>query len=393
MKKVFITFIIFFIVFGIIIGIFNIPFIKERLKSISNMIFIEQIEEYTDDFEINKLKVSNQSFYYNKLSDEQKRIYTCIANGVKKLDEFFLLQNYNIVDNDTTMTDIEKSMQAFFADHPEVFYVDNKYTVSTKHTFFNDYVEIYLTYSVSNLSELEVRISEIEGKIEQYLAQVSDKELFNAELVLHDLLGKNVEYYDYEDLESVPQECHTIYGAFINNKAVCDGFTKALQILLDRKNIENIIVLGNLEKESHAWNMVKLENEWYHVDLTSDKSIKDMNSSIVLHTYFNVTTEQIEKTHTIENKEIIPSAIQTKYNYYLYTGKNITVADDFNTKFKQILDENDNEYLVEFGVSGVTSVAEKMVDFLSGNRYQDYVANNKITYYSLLDSYVLVKNK
>lgn len=393
MRKGFVIFVTFLIICATVIAAFNIPFIREKLKELSNLIFVEQLQEYTNDFTINELKMKNQSFYYNNLSEENKKIYTSIANGVKNLDNKFVLNDYTIVDNDTTMQDIEKSMQAFLADHPEVFYVDNEYTVTNKRTVFNEYIEISLNYSVTSQSDLQFKINEIKSKLNEYLTRVQDKIGFEAELELHDLLGQNVEYNEYVDLESVPQEAHTIYGAFVERKAVCDGFAKALQLLLDRKNIENIIVLGNLENESHAWNMVKLDNEWYHLDLTSNKSIKDINTMIVLHTYFNLTTKQIEKTHIIDNKEFVPEATQTKYNYYKYTNKNITLLDDFNTKFKQILDDNYNQYIVEFGVSDINNVAEKMVDFLSRNRYQEYISNNKITYYSLLDSYVLAKNK
>lgn len=393
MKKA-ITFLIIFLVVlvGFLIAL-NVPSVKTQVAKLYDSLFIEEIEEYSENFVINELGISNNTYYFSKLSDENKKIYTSIANGIKSLKTNFVLQDYTIVDNDTTMKDVETSMEAFFLDHPEVFYVANEYTVSTKHTLFNDYTELTVNYTVSNTQDLNSKIDEIKTALNLYLGNVSGKEGVEAEFALHDALGKDLTYYEYQNLESVPQECHTIYGALVKKEAVCDGFSKALQILLDRKDIQNIIVLGSLESESHAWNLVNLNGNWYHVDLTSNKSIKEIDKSIVLHTYLNVTTAQIEKTHVISQKENIPEATDTNLNYYVYTGDNITVANNFNTKLKQILDSNDNSLYAEFGVPGIANVPEKVVDFLSRNRYNEYISNNKIVYYSLMDSFVLVKNK
>lgn len=392
MKKILFVFILCAIVILAVFLATNVPSVHSALESLSNVIFVKELEPYTDNFEVNSLKLKNQSFYYNNLSDEKKKIYTAIANGIKNLEKTFTLNNYEIIDNDTTMKDIEQAMQAFFADHPEVFYVDNKYIVSTKTTIFKKYVEIELNYTITSKSELDKKIIELESKINEYLEKTDGKEGMDAELVLHDSLGECVEYYKYESVDNVPQECHSIYGAFITNKAVCDGFSKALQLLLDRKNIESIIVLGKLENESHAWNLVKLGDNWYHVDLTSDKAIKDLSSKIVLHTYFNITTSLIEKTHIFDNKEIIPIAEDYTYNYYFKNDKVIKFEDVFSRKFKSLLDNNKNDNLLEFAVYDIDDVPEQMVDFLSKNKYSEYISNNKITYYSILNSYILVKN-
>ena len=394
MKKIVIFLLVLVIIIFLVCVFIKIPSVTNALGNITKRAFATQIIPYDNNFEINRLKIKNQSFYYsNSLNDKQKQIYTCIANAIKNFENNFILQNYDVIDSDTTMEDVEKSMQAFFADHPEVFYVNNQYTVSTKKTMFNSYVEVSLVYNVESKEDLESKIVSIETKINEYLENIKDKDDFASELFIHDKIGKDVEYYTYEKIDDVPQECHTIYGVFIDNKAVCDGFSKALQILLDRKGIENILILGTLENEAHAWNLVKLDNEWYNIDLTSNKAIKDVDDNIILHTYFNCTTSTFEKTHVFENKDILPEANSDKYNYYKQTNRIITASSNFNTKFKQMLDNNDNKYLLEFATSGINNVPEKMVDFLSANKYSEYISNNKITYYTISDTYVLMKNK
>ena len=394
MKKLITAIVIVLVLFASFLVAYNkIPAFKSFIDKIIDSMLTKELEPYSDEFEINKLKVKNQSFYYNTLTDQQKCIYTAIANGVKNYERSFTLQNYIVIDNETSMKDIETTMKAFFADHPEVFYVDNKYTISTKKTIFKTYIDLEITYSSRSETEIKKEIDELDEKINGYLKNVETKNGVEAEIALHDAIGTDVVYYTYKALNNIPLSPHTIYGVFIDKEAVCDGFAKAMQILLDRKNIENILVLGNIDDESHAWNLVKLDNDWYHLDLTSNKSIKNVDPKLILHTYFNVTKGDIAKTHDFENESILPNADNDKYNYYVYTGKYISTFDNFNTKLKKLIENNENSNLLEFGTDGISSVPEKMVTFLSQNKYNEYVSNNKITYYTILDTYILMKNK
>ena len=394
MKKLISVLVICVILVGVVFAFTKVPVLKEKVDILISKFTKEQIDEYTEDFEINRLKIKNQSFYYNTLNDTQKYIYTALANSIRDINNVVKLSDYTYVNNDETAKDVDIVMQAFFADHPEVFYVESKYTISTTTVFFKDVVEIDLEYNIVSKEDLEEKITTIENKINEYLALVNTDNIFDIELALHDNLLKNVSYYNYDKIESVPQYCHDIYGAFVNKEAVCDGFTKSMQILLDRKNIESIVVLGNLENEAHAWNLVKLDESWYHLDVTSDQSIKEKKNGaqIVTHAYYNLTTNEILKSHELDTPDIIPTANETKYNYYIYTGKVVSTNDNFANKLSVLLTNNTNENIMEFYAPNISSVPDKIVDTLSRNRYTDYIINNKINYYTMEDVYVIMKN-
>ena len=394
MKKLISVFVICVIVVGVVFAFTKVPVLKEKVDILISKFTKEQIDEYTEDFEINRLKIKNQSFYYNTLNDTQKYIYTALANSIRDINNVVKLSDYTYVSNDETAKDVDIVMQAFFADHPEVFYVESKYTISTTTVFFKDVVEINVEYNVESKEDLEEKITTIENKINEYLALVNTDNIFDIELVLHDNLLKNVSYYNYDKIENVPQYCHDIYGAFVNKEAVCDGFTKSMQILLDRKNIESIVVLGDLENEAHAWNLVKLDDSWYHLDVTSDQSIKEKKNGtqIVTHAYYNLTTDEILKSHKLDTPDIIPNANETKYNYYIYTGKVVSTNDNFANKLSVLLTNNTNENIMEFYAPNISSVPDKIVDTLSRNRYTEYIINNKINYYTMEDVYVIMKN-
>ena len=394
MKKIFIFLLICLgIVAGVLYFTVNPDAISNLAYSISN-VFETPYDEYNEEFKINEIKISENSYYYNKLTEQQKNIYTAIANGVKSLTNDVKLKKYEYIDSETTMKDVEVALHKFLLDHPEVYYMDDKYTVSTKTGITGTGVIVGLTYQFGSIEELNNSIARLNSKFDEILneATIEKGKDFENEQKIHDVLSKKVTYYEYEDLSKIPSKYHTIEGTLTENLAVCDGLAKTFQILLDKVGIKSIIVSGSLNGTSHAWNMVQLEDGWYHTDITSDNSIKT-EKKVVFHSYFNINTETIKKTHVISEEDIIPESKSTKYNYYEYTGKNIVSGDNFANKLKEIISKNSDENLVEYKVNGFDNVPEKTIDVLRKNKFTDYLEtkSTKFIYYNVLDTYIVLK--
>ena len=64
---------------------------------------------------------------------------------------------------------------------------------------------------------------------------------------------------------------YTSYGAFVNHNVVCQGYALAFKVLMDRAGIPCCYVKS--DAMNHAWNMVQLDGNWYHVDVTWDDSL------------------------------------------------------------------------------------------------------------------------
>lgn len=394
MKKLFIFLLICLgIVAGVLYFTVNPDAISNLAYSISN-VFETPYDEYNEEFKINEIKISENSYYYNKLTEQQKNIYTAIANGVKSLTNDVKLKKYEYIDSETTMKDVEVALHKFLLDHPEVYYMDDKYTVSTKTGITGTGVIVGLTYQFGSIEELNNSVARLNSKFDEILneATIEKGKDFENEQKIHDVLSKKVTYYEYEDLSKIPSKYHTIEGTLTENLAVCDGLAKTFQILLDKVGIKSIIVSGSLNGTSHAWNMVQLEDGWYHTDITSDNSIKT-EKKVVFHSYFNINTETIKKTHVISEEDIIPEAISTKYNFYEYTGKNIVNGDNFANKLKEIISKNSDEKLVEYKVNGFDNVPEKTIEVLRKNKFTDYLEtkSTKFIYYNVLDTYIVLK--
>lgn len=349
-------------------------------------------QEYTENFKINDVKLNINSYYYTKLNDNQKTIYKSLANGIKELKQEIILKDYDSKDNDEALKDIDIVFNYFCLDHPEVFYLDNNYTVSNMSSIIGNKVIIEVSYSVENVDKLNEKVNEINEKIDEYLKDVDIKNLMEAEIYLHDKLAQKVKYCEYENIEDIPDSCHTIEGAFLNNVAVCDGMSKAIQILLSNVDIENIVVLGKLNDGPHAWNMVKLENNWYNLDITSNKSIKI--DGIVIHSYFNVSDEFISKTHTFSEKEKIPKSedITNKYNYYIYNNKYIEKNENFRSRLREIIINNENSDLLEFSTDSLENVPSITYNTILAIDSKEYLNNYQFKYYNILNTYIVIKN-
>lgn len=116
-------------------------------------------------------------------------------------------------------------------------------------------------------------------------------------LLVHDWLAVYCEY-DYERLlsNSIPAESHTAYGALTKQVAVCDGYSKAFQYIMQKLGIP--CYLTSSSEINHAWNIIFINGQYYHVDVTWDDLVWDQIGR-VYHTNFLRSDAGIQETeHT-----------------------------------------------------------------------------------------------
>ncbi len=91
-------------------------------------------------------------------------------------------------------------------------------------------------------------------------------------LAFHDKIISVIDYaYDEQGNPQSAAWAHNIMGVLEERGAVCEGYAKTFQLLLNYNGVENMFVTGTGNAEAHAWNLVRLDNgEWYWCDLTWD---------------------------------------------------------------------------------------------------------------------------
>jgi len=374
----------------------NIGTVADDIGKFSNKIIGKSVPIYSDELKVNRLQMKNATYNFNMLTENQKKMYSAVAYQVRDLKSVVSIDNYSSGDIDAISEDAKQVMKAFFSDHPEVFYLQLTYKLSVSKSLIYDRIQIDLEYSIKNKQELEEKLQNIENVIISYTNNFDGKSDFEKELYVHNSIAKNVKYYnDITEIENVPEVYHTIYGVFIEKQAVCDGFAKAMQIILDKNDIENIFITGMINEVPHAWNMVKLDSEWYHLDLTSDKYVKqeDGNTKTVVHTYFNVTDKTILKSHTIDNKELNPNANSTIYNYYVKTNSFINSTQNFESRIKEIVQSQSDNNSLEFSAD-INDVPTKLLNVLYDINFNNYKTNSttvKMKYYNEFNTYTVEK--
>lgn len=165
------------------------------------------------------------------------------------------------------------------------------------------------------------KFPQVEAKVKKVVASVvkSGMTEFQKELALHDYVVNNTKY-DYEKLKSnsVLDDDFTAYGVLINKTAVCEGYAEAMYRLLSAAGIENKIAIGTGAGTPHAWNIVKIDGKYYHLDTTFDDPISN-SGDVLSYNYFNITDSQMAKDHTW-TKSDYPACTSTAANYYIKKG-------------------------------------------------------------------------
>ncbi len=253
------------------------------------------------------------------MSYEEKKAYKMIYEGLK-------IRAFNIVIAlNLRLEQIQKIYVKVLYDNPLFFYVNQTVINITGKPRYWIVLPEFL-YVNREINEITKQIRKIIDKVSIKANALKANE-FKLEKYLHDTVVKSVAY-DYDSLQQ--KDCfdaHSIVGAFLHNKAVCDGIAKAFKLLCNEFGIKCIVVLGKVNKEGdfsgdnyHAWNLVKIRNESYHVDVTWD-NMYDTDIHHISYDYFNVTTKEILKDHKPIDVHL-PICNSTRLNYF-YSTKSI----------------------------------------------------------------------
>ena len=149
---------------------------------------------------------------------------------------------------------------------------------------------VQINYSFDT-AELRRMRAETEIKADEAAQQIYRPNMSEYDLVLavNDYLCGSV-YYSTDD--PYPPVTHTAYGALIDGCAVCDGYSCAAKAIFDRLGVECDFVIGVCTNGGgHAWNLVKIEGNWYQLDIT-------WNDCISGYDFFLVTDDYMKDSRT-----------------------------------------------------------------------------------------------
>ena len=394
MKRTIRTFCNFIVTISVVILVLYISFFTDIPTQTGNTIKLKLEEakteyvEYNSEFKINELGIKMNSYYYNKLTDDQKKIYESISNAVKNFETEFAVRDYVATDKDTFASEVAVAILAFTNDHPEVFYLKSQYSSYILSGLGGYIGYIKLNYTEENMDLVNEKLNKIKEKINEYTSDLDGLDDYEKELKIHDKLASTVTYSNLEDL---PRAYHTIEGTLIDNIGVCDGFTKSLQVIYNQVGIDSIVVIGTLDNNPHAWNLVNLDGNWYNVDVTSSRSILD-ETGIINHAYFNLTNEAMKNFCSFDNIELLPETNSTDYNYYVHSNYVVSEDEDISTRLNEIYNDFSDKNYIEFYLEGDVSEKISTVLVVLKQLENNFLNGSKMYYYNIHNAIIIPKN-
>ncbi len=282
----------------------------------------EQVLSQTDE----KLREQQQDCYaFGKLSEEEQQVYLEILEALVDFRENVRLSS---CDKDL----ISRVFQCVLNDHPEIFYVEG-YSY-TEYTLGDILKKITFTGSYRfGPEEVAEKQEQIDDYVNRCLAGMpEDADEYEKVKYVYEYLIHHTDY------DAAAKDSQNICSVFLERKSVCQGYAKATQYLLNRAGVFATLVLGQVVGgEGHAWNLVRIDGEYYYVDTTwGDASYQAVGGSdypiekipTINYDYLGVTTEQMEQTHTPDNVVDLPLCTAIEANYYVREGVYFTEWDE-----------------------------------------------------------------
>lgn len=281
---------------------------------------------------------------------------------------------------------------AFYLDHPELFYVDvhkMRLTFSSDGKTHVAYLgagreaNYYADYTASSKSDVKAAVADFDAQVETVVTAAKAKTGVVEQIkYVNEYLCEKTEYDfgAYDDVHSDRAYNGYVYTAYgiLNSgdgKALCEGYSKAFKVIMDKLGIPCVLVAGpacsgfggvddkgnKLEStyEPHMWNAVKVEGQWYGVDVCWNDTENKHNKYLLLG-------EQSLMNNRYEDPVISSSEFKVRYPVLrvLDYGE-FTDSDGF--EFKDSGKVGNQEFNEETGMVGV-SYEDKNFEQLKADR-------------------------
>lgn len=200
------------------------------------------------------------------------------------------------------LTKTEFDFDTFLAQNPDVYAA-----------FGTDYDQVYEWYLTTGIDEgrnVQAKSEETKARMMIYdiADSITDSSMSTREKVkaVHDWLCIHVAY-DHDNYlnGTIPDSSYHLEGPIIYGKSVCSGYARTFQAFMETLGIDCEYIRGEATNSSghtggHAWNKVKVDGQWYWIDVTWDDPVPDRPGIVYGYTYFLISEEQMNRNHTPE---------------------------------------------------------------------------------------------
>ncbi len=195
-----------------------------------------------------------------------KKHYSNISQGL----DFDYYMTKAVVFTGMSASEAQNIEFMFMASNPQYYFLQVLFGVTSTGT--GGFAYLSVNDSFANGTARKTSTQKIQSVITSWLAQINAQptELLK-EKKIHDLICENVTYdMNYNTLKQNKYN-QTIYSVFCTDTTVCAGYSQAMQLLCNAVGIDCAVVTS----VDHEWNIIRLNDTWYYVDVTWNDNIAD----------------------------------------------------------------------------------------------------------------------
>ena len=286
-----------------------------QIRSIAKSIISGEPKEVEElrQMEVAQSEEGHQEYYFKQLTEEEQRVYRELLKGIRVREKEFYL---TISDDDS----IDRSYHAVLKDHPEIFWVHNREKIYKTTYSDSDYCFFTpgYTYTDSEIDEIQTAMEQSFQEVRALIPE--DAGDYEKVRIVYTYVIDHTQYQTGEDDQSIA-------GVFWKKSAVCAGYAGAVQYLLERLDIPCIYVDGSTKgsTEGHAWDIVKIGQEYYYVDATNGDQPDFLNGDAaqleehktIIYDYLCPFPEEYEKTYTPSEELTVPACTAKDLDFYV----------------------------------------------------------------------------
>lgn len=295
-------------------------------------------------------------YYFRQLSRQEQGVYQKAYEGI-------LGGKDSVRANHVGMERFSQIVECLSYDHPEFYFVDFQKIEMTHSQKAGTQWKIRYKYPANRIRE-EVR--QMNDKVNRIIASAGaiaqDTPLIRCRWI-HDTLVKNVVYDDQAFAHpDIYPDAYTVRGVFEKRRAVCQGIALAVTLLGERLGLELPMVSGmeknkeNGENAGHAWNLVRINGTWAHMDVTWDINQSSLFRTI-RYDYFCISDDACRRDHIFHDLPGCPSG--TGLSFFEQTGRAFTEISQCKQYIEEVIAKKKKVIYFKYQPSGHAAEGEE----------------------------------
>ena len=284
-----------------------------------------------------------EPYYYMQMDKQQQAAYRDMKAGLQALAPSFLVTRLE----NRVLGDIFFQLRL---DCPEIFYA-----VGFQYRFYPDSTKVELVPEyLFEKAKIREHQKAMEARIAKLIRPAQALTAWEKELYIHDFICQGVRY----DKLKKPYS-HEIIGPLGQGVGVCEGIAKTVKILCDALGIWCMIAISEANPEKnikyrHAWNIIRAEGKYCHLDATFDNSLGTGDN--IRYDYFNLSDSAFFRDHYKA-----PPCSEGNLFYYLVKKQSFTKTEDVEKRALQAIKKKKN---LTFHWRGGYLTREKLTELL-----------------------------